>query len=180
MKRILLLSAALSFVASMSFAAVTAQGLVDDYLAQGYTRVEVVTGRTQIKVEAIGPSGKVETIYDTATGTVLKQEAERVTPREARQTGVEIRQRNRDFIKLRRNASTASDDNGSDDSNDDLNDDHGDDGVGHDANDDHGNDGPGHDANDDHGGDDDHGDDDHGGDDDRGDDHSGKGRGNDD
>jgi hypothetical protein len=165
MKRLMLLSTALMLSAGIASAAITADDLVTTYQAQGYTTIEVKTGPTQIKVEAVLGRTKVEAIYDAATGAVLKQESDRAKRREAGQ-GVELSTTTHDFL----NGNGSGDDNGAG----------GNDGPGHDAGDDHGghgnDDGAGHDAWDDHGG--------HGGDDgaghDAGDDHGGRGNGSDD
>ena len=154
MKRLFILSAAFTFSASMAMAAITANDLVSAYQAKGYTRIEVVTGLTQIKVEAVRGTSKVEAIYDSATGTVLLQETGFVR-RKDRAAGVEMSSSSTDFTH------GSGDDDGFDDDMD------GDD------------DGPNHDANDDHGGDD-HGNDDHGGDDHGGDDHANDDHANDD
>lgn len=124
MKRLMLLSSALIFAASMSYAAVTANELVLAYQAQGYTRVEVKTGLTQIKVEAVKGTTKVEVIYDTATGAILKQETGRAQ-RGDRGIGVEMSTEAHDFLGGGRD----DDSNDDDDSmhNDDHDDDHGDD-----------------------------------------------------
>ena len=50
MKRLMLLSTALIFSATMAFATITADELVAAYQADGYTKIEVKTGLTQIKV----------------------------------------------------------------------------------------------------------------------------------
>ena len=143
MKRLFTLSAAFAFSASMALAAITANDLVTAYQSEGYTRIEVVTGLTQIKVEAVKGTSKVEVIYDSATGTVLSEETG-FARRKDRAAGVEMSSSATDFTH------GSGDDNGTDDDMD--------------GNDD----GPTHDANDDHGGDDaggkDHGGEDHGGD----------------
>jgi hypothetical protein len=156
MKRLMLLSSALVLSASMSFAAVTANDLVTSYQAQGFTRIEVKTGLTQIKVEAVKGTTKLEVIYDAATGAILKQESERAR-RSDRGTGVELSTENRDFLD-------GSDDDWDDDDHS-SNYDHDDD---HSSNDDH---------DDDHSGNDDDDDDDHSGNDDDDDDDDGRGRG---
>lgn len=150
MKRLMLLSSALILSATMSFAAVTADSLVTAYQAQGYTRIEVKTGPTQIKVEAVKGTTKVEVIYDAATGAILDQETSRAK-RKDRGTGVEVSTENRDFLNA----------NGHDNNGDNGNDDHGSDDHG--ADNDHSGHGSGHDMNDDHGNDDNGGDDDNGG-----------------
>ncbi len=159
MKRLFLLSAAFAMSASMAMA-ITANDLVAAYQAEGYTKIEVITGLTQIKVEAVKGTAKVEVIYDGATGAVLAQENS-FARRGDRSTGVELSSSSDDFLNGPGN------DDGSDDDMDDDNGD--DDGPNHDANDDD-------DANDDQG-DDDQGHDDHGDDDDGKDDSSGHGKG---
>jgi hypothetical protein len=117
MKRLMLLSSAILLSATMSLSAMTADDLIAAYQAKGYTRIEVKTGLTQIKVEAVKGSVKVEVIYDAATGAILKQESERAS-RDERGTGVEISSEDGDFL---------DDDDSNDDSDDDLNDDEDDD-----------------------------------------------------
>jgi hypothetical protein len=187
MKLLATLAAATILSGSMAFAALTTDSLIADLTAQGYTRIEARVGPTQIKVEAIKGDTKVETIYDIATGSVLKQETEQVEPGENTSPGVSVRDRGKDFVEVRANGSVGDDDmdddhrgHGSDD--DDDEDDHGGNGGGHgsddDHDDDHGGNGGGHGSDDDHdddhggnggghGSDDDH-DDDHGSDDDSG------------
>jgi hypothetical protein len=169
MKRLIFLTTAVAFSASMAMAATTSGDLVAAYKAEGYTKIEVTTGRTQIKVEAVKGNSKIEVIYDAATGAILNQES-KWAKRSDRGNGVALATSSDDFTD---NDAESGDDDGVSD----------DDGAGHDMNDDHGDDdsgsddGAGHDANDDHGGDDDGGDDD-GAD---GGDHSGHGHdGNDD
>ena len=97
MKRLMLLSTALIFSATMSLAAITADELVLAYQAQGYTRIEVKTGLTQIKVEAVTGNSKVEVIYDALTGAILQQETSRANPDDLG-TGVEVSQEDHDFL----------------------------------------------------------------------------------
>lgn len=130
--------------------ALTTDEIIADLQAQGYSRVEVKVGPNQIKVEAIRGTEKVETIYDIATGAVLKTETDTVRLFDNTNPGVQIRERNRDFVRV---VSRSGDDDG----------DHADghiSGRGRGASDD--------DSDDDHGGrgrgsDDDAEDDDHGG-----------------
>lgn len=149
--RLLCYTAAVALTAGAAFAAIDGNALADDYLAQGYTFVEVKVGPTQTKVEAIKDGQQIEVIYDNETLAVLKQETETADGDDATRTGKEVRTVGRDFT-------------GHDDDDDD------DDGPGHDDDDDDDDDhDSGHDDDDDD--DDDHGsdhddDDDHGGDDD--------------
>ena len=123
--------------------------VVARYQDMGFTFVEVQGGPTQVKVEAIKDSQKLEVIYDRVTGAILKQEQERADADESDRTGVQVRERDRDFL---------SDD---DDDDDDRSGHHG--GDDDDDDDDDDNSGPG--GGDDDDDDDDDGDD-HGGSDD--------------
>lgn len=157
MKRLLLLSTAAIFSASMAFAAITANDLVAQYQTEGYTHIEVKTGLTQIKVEAIKGDVKVEVIYDIETGTVLKSE-EQAAGDDAGDVGVEISTEDHDFLGEDDGEDKASeDDDHSGSGDDDAEDDSGDD--------DHSGDDSGDDDKGDDHGSDDSGDDDHGGDD---------------
>ena len=161
MMRILLASAAaLALTGSVALAQSAADQIVSDLQAQGYTRIEVTEGPTQVKVEAIQGGTKLEYVYDRATGAILKQEVEPVDADDDTRPGVEIRNGD-DFVRGG-----------------------GDDGPLHDVGDDHG--GDDDDRFDDHGGDRDDDDDrsgrggsddgrSGGGDDDDGDDRSGSG-----
>ena len=72
--------------------------MTQQYVADGYTRVEVKIGPTQAKVEAIKDSTKTEVIYDLATGTVLKTETETVDDDDSTAPGVFVRNRSGDFV----------------------------------------------------------------------------------
>jgi hypothetical protein len=74
------------------------QKLVKDLQSEGYEFIEIKNGLTQIKVEAIRGTEKLEVIYDRETGEVLKREVERAASYEVGRTGVEIDTRNRDFL----------------------------------------------------------------------------------
>lgn len=166
MKRSLMMTAALIFAGSMSFAAINTDTIATDLQAQGYTRVEIKKGISQVKVEAIRGTEKLEVIYDIETGAILKREVETVRPGENTAPGVSVRERNRDFVRGRSND---DDDDDSDDDNDDDNDDNDDDNSGHGGGDDDDDDNSGSGS----GGDDD--DDDNDDDDDDDDDNSGSG-----
>lgn len=68
--------------------------------AAGFTRIEVKNGPTQSKIEAIRGQEKVEMVIDQTTGATLKEENERVGLFANRQAGVEVRDRNRDFVTV--------------------------------------------------------------------------------
>ena len=82
--------------------AVQAQSIADQVISQlteqGYTRIEIKRGLTQIKVEAIRDGQQLEVIYDAATGAILKQEVEDVDSDDDTAPGISIRDRNRDFL----------------------------------------------------------------------------------
>ena len=144
MKRLMLLTAAFTLSATMAMA-VTATDLVAAYQTQGFTKIEVTTGLTQIKVEAVKGKTKLEVIYDSTTGAILKKDSG-WAGRPDRTPGVEILTSTSDFFN---GAGHDGAGNGGHDS---------DDGANHDAGDDHGGD---HESGD-HGGDNESGD--HGGD----------------
>jgi hypothetical protein len=134
------------------------------YAGTEFSRIEVRTGLTQIKVEAFSGNQKVEVILDKATGEILKRETEAAGIFENTTPGVFVRERNRDFL---RNGSDDdsndddddlddsdddrddSDDDSSDDSDDDSNDDNDDDSNDDDSNDDDSNDDSSDDSSDD-------------------------------
>jgi hypothetical protein len=175
MKMLASSTAILLFCASMASAALNTDALVADFQAQGFTRVEVKSGLTQTKVEAIRGTEKVEVVYDSATGAVLSRETQIVEPGDDTAPGVSVEDTDRDFVGSDDgddgdsavddgDDSDSADDNSSDEDNsgDDAGDDDGDNGTGagddsddHDDGDDHGG-GDDHDGGDDHGGGDDH------------------------
>ena len=66
MKNGLKLAAVMIFGAGAAAAQITTDGVIQDLSAQGYSRIEVANGPTQMKVEAIRGTEKLEVIYDTA------------------------------------------------------------------------------------------------------------------
>ena len=111
--RLMLFTAAAALSANMAFAAINPQALADKYIAEGYTYVEVKTGPTQTKLEAVKGDRKVEVVYDNATGAVITSEFEDADDDYSGKTGVEIDTSDKDF----------ADDNGSDDDEADSEDD---------------------------------------------------------
>ena len=135
--RMILIAAALSLTGGAALA-LTAQDVINTLSARGYTRIEVKTGPTQTKLEAIRGTEKLEVIYDNASGDTLKSEVQAVEPGENTAPGVSVRNRNRDF--LRGDGNDDANDGGAD-NNDDDGDNAGDDG---DNNDDDGDDDDNH------------------------------------
>lgn len=128
--KLLMTVSALVLSSTMAFAALSTDSVVADLQAQGYSRIEVKTGPTQTKIEAIKGSDKLEVIYDTATGAELTREMGSVGLLESTTEGVFYDDRGRDFL--------TGDDNGADTS-DGASDDNGGDTSGH-GNDDTGGD----------------------------------------
>ncbi|NNL18674.1 MAG: PepSY domain-containing protein [Boseongicola sp.] len=85
----------------------------------GYDYIEIKNGPSQVKVEAIRGTEELEVIYDRLTGEILKQEIESTEGDDIGQSGVDISNRNRDFLD--------DDDDGRDDDDDDNDDDYDDD-----------------------------------------------------
>ena len=108
---------ALTAGAALAQQQIDTQALAAKYQADGYTRVEIKVGATQVKVEAIRGTTKIETIYDAATGAVLKTETSTVGAGENTTPGVKISNKSGSFL----------DDDESDDENDDESDDEDDD-----------------------------------------------------
>ena len=114
MKRIVAaLALGLTMTAQAGFA-LTADEAVADLRAAGFTRIEVKVGATQMKVEAIRGTEKLEVVYDRVSGAVLKSEVETVGAGETTAPGVSVRNRDRDFVRVadRRSDDDSYDDNG--------------------------------------------------------------------
>jgi hypothetical protein len=150
MKKSLILAAGAALWAGAVLADAFTDSIVANLQDLGYEFIEIKNGPTQVKVEAIRGTDKLELIYDRTTGDILKRERERAEADEIGRSGVQIDTRNKDFI------------DGRDDDDDDGDDDRSGRRGGDDDDDDDDRSGSG-------GGDDDHDDDDH--DDDDDDDH---------
>ncbi|QYZ71736.1 PepSY domain-containing protein [Neotabrizicola shimadae] len=170
MTRIAHLAATVVFLAtSAAQAAIDPAALGRQWFAEGYSAVEVTVGRSQVKVEGIRGGQKVEAVYDSVTGAILKQEAGATEAEDDIRNGILVRQRDRDFVRV---SAVGRDDSSDDDGNDDDrgrgrgrgSDDSGSDDRGGRGSDD----GANHDNGDDHGGN-------RGGDDNRGSNNSGRG-----
>ena len=72
MKKILLSTTAVfALAANAGFAQSIAEQVITQLQAEGYERIEVKNGPTQVKVEAIRNGMKLEVVYDAATGAVI-------------------------------------------------------------------------------------------------------------
>jgi phosphopantothenoylcysteine synthetase/decarboxylase len=151
------LAAAMMIAGSAVFAQVSSSPVIDKfvstYKADGFTRFEVRSGLTQVKIEAYRGDEKVEVILDKTSGKVLKTETGPVGAFDNDTAGVFIRERKRDFLRIGSDDDSNdddddlddSDDDSSDDSDDDSNDDNDDDSNDDDSNDDDSNDDNGND-----------------------------------
>lgn len=90
-----------TFAGTMTFAQSATDQIINDLTGQGFERIEIDNGLGQIKVEAIRGTQKLEVVYDRATGSIIKQEVERVRAGEDTRPGIEIRDRDRDFVETR-------------------------------------------------------------------------------
>ena len=96
--KFMLFTAALALSTGMAAAEPrTGAGVLAEYIALGYTYIEVKEGLTQIKVEAIQGTMYIEVIYDMATGDVIKTESGTASPEDAGQTGTSFKIVDRDF-----------------------------------------------------------------------------------
>ena len=124
--KLMMFTAAAALTASMAFAAIDPKSLADDYIAKGYTYVEVKQGPTQTKIEAVKGNVKVEVIYDNATGLIIKQESEAAGDYAGR-TGIEIDYRDEDFEDDDNDDDDDEDEDDDEDDEDDSDDDNDDD-----------------------------------------------------
>ena len=118
-RTLLATTAALSLLAGAAWAQSVGQSVTDQVVsglqAQGFTRIEVKEGPTQIKVEAIQGTTKVEYVYDIRTGDVLSTETERVDGDDDTRPGVEIEREDEDFVRAEGAVLDGDDDSGRDD-----------------------------------------------------------------
>jgi len=108
MKKKLISAVIATFAGSMVVAQSATDQIISDLTGKGFERMEIDNGIGQIKVEAIRGAQKLEVVYDRATGNILKQEVERVRAGEDTRPGVEIRNRDRDFVDTGRVSSSSS------------------------------------------------------------------------
>lgn len=98
MKKTAITAVFATLTSSMVFAQSATDQIINDLTGQGFQRIEIDNGIGQIKVEAIRGTQKLEVVYDRASGNILKQEVERVDADDDTRPGVEIRNRDRDFV----------------------------------------------------------------------------------
>jgi hypothetical protein len=160
---------ALALAAAPALAQSVADQVVAGLQAQGFERIEVTTGPTQLRAEAVRGDLGIEYVYDLRTGALLRQDTSRVDD-DDRAPGVEFDRADRDFVgagdDLDDDDDRDDDDRNDDDRDGDDMDDDRDDDRGDDDDDDRGGDDDRDEGDDDDRDDDDEGDDDDGGDDD--------------
>ena len=141
MKPVILISTAMGLLAAAPvFAQSIVDQLVSEYQARGFDYIEIQQGFSQIKVEATMNGQTLEVIYDAATGRILETETEIADASDRNRTGVEIRQRSRNFFDGRSDDDDDDRGRGSDRDDDDADhddDDHHGDDNGRDDDDDH-------------------------------------------
>jgi hypothetical protein len=118
MKKTVISAVVATFASGMAMAQTATDQIVDDLTGKGFERIEIDNGLAQIKVEAIRGTDKLEVVYDRQTGSILKQEMERVRADEDTTPGVSIRDRDRDFVNLARMDDVSDDDRSDDDRRD--------------------------------------------------------------
>ena len=96
--RLMLFTAVAALTGNMAHASVNPQALADQYVADGYTYVEVEQSPTQIRVEAIRGESLIEVIYLTETGEILSSEAQPIDDGDVLPTGIELKVTDEDFL----------------------------------------------------------------------------------
>ena len=96
-KSLTAIALALAVSGAAATAAVTTESVVREFQADGYGWIEVKKGPTQMKVEAVRGTEKVEVVIDIASGDVLERETETASLRDQGRTGVQVQDRARDF-----------------------------------------------------------------------------------
>jgi len=118
-KTLLATTATLALASTPALAQSATDQIVADLQSQGFTYVEVQEGPSQIKVEAVRDGMKLEVIYDSATGEILRQETEVAEGEYATRTGVEIESDDEDFIDDEMDDDEDDDERDEDDERDD-------------------------------------------------------------
>ena len=98
MIRKLMMSAALALMGSTSVAAVSTDDVIQSLSAQGFTRVEIKRGLTQVKVKAIRGDQKLDLVLDALSGKILKQNMAQALFFDNKTPGFFVSERRRDFL----------------------------------------------------------------------------------
>jgi hypothetical protein len=98
MIRKLMMSAALALMGTTASAAVSTDDVIQSLSAQGFTRVEVKRGLTQVKVKAIRGDQKLDLVLDALSGKILKQNMVPTLFFDNKTPGFFVSERRRDFL----------------------------------------------------------------------------------
>lgn len=98
MIRKLMMSAALALMGTTASAAISTDDVIQSLSAQGFTRVEVKRGLTQVKVKAIRGDQKLDLVLDALSGKVLQQAMVPTMFLDNKTPGFFVSERRRDFL----------------------------------------------------------------------------------
>lgn len=98
MIRKLMMSAALALMGSTAMAAISTDDMIQSLSAQGFTRVEIKRGLTQVKVKAIRGDQKLDLVLDAVSGKILKQNMVPTLFFDNKTPGFFVSERRRDFL----------------------------------------------------------------------------------
>ena len=98
MIRKLMMSAALALMGSTAMAAVSTDDVIQSLSSQGFTRVEIKRGLTQVKVKAIRGDQKLDLVLDAVSGRILKQNMVPTLFFDNKTPGFFVSERRRDFL----------------------------------------------------------------------------------
>ncbi len=98
MKRVLALTAVLALLGTAAAATVSNEALIGDLSGKGFTRVEIKRGLTQMQVQAIRGTVRLELVLDVETGRVLRLRIGKVRLFDNTAPGAFVASRNRDFL----------------------------------------------------------------------------------
>jgi hypothetical protein len=89
---------AIALTASIAAAQSVSDQLISQLQDQGFTRIEIKQGPSQVKVEAIRGNTEVEFVYDSTTGALLSRDVGTVDPGDDTRPGVEIKREDENFV----------------------------------------------------------------------------------
>ncbi|MCR9150270.1 MAG: hypothetical protein NXH83_08855 [Rhodobacteraceae bacterium] len=96
--RIFQLSAVAALLGSAALAGPFEDRIVENLQDLGYDYIEVKTGPSQVKAEAVRGTRKLEVVYDRSTGRIISREEERAGAGYLGRTGVEFDTEGEDFV----------------------------------------------------------------------------------
>lgn len=124
MKNILPILVALAAAASPAHADPFAEAVADDLRRNGYDQIEVRSGPRRVRAEGVRGNRRIEVVYDTSTGEIVRLDYEIIDPNDRRRPDRGGNQRSRDrFDDDDRDDDDDDDDDRDDDRDDDDDDD---------------------------------------------------------